>query len=169
MWLLNVETVLIMFCSYLKAEWNYLNQDVTPLDLPIADRIWRHLPRRIDEKILTVSFSCKFPKLLVAYYDCLMLKIIYWLRLWLHAMIVWNSHWNILCYQVPQQKNDYDCGLFVLFFMERFIEEAPERLKKKDLAMVHFFLCSLFLSQPLFSFLPLPRRHLELRRLLQVH
>lgn len=75
--------------SYLKAEWNYLNQDVTPLDLPIADRIWRHLPRRIDEKILTV----------------------------------------------PQQKNDYDCGLFVLFFMERFIEEAPERLKKKDLAM----------------------------------
>uniref|UniRef100_A0A2P2M8N3 Uncharacterized protein LOC105644585 n=1 Tax=Rhizophora mucronata TaxID=61149 RepID=A0A2P2M8N3_RHIMU len=43
-----------------------------------------------------------------------------------------------MCYihfQVPQQKNDYDCGLFVLFFMERFIEEAPERLKKKDLAM----------------------------------
>ncbi|KAJ6356096.1 hypothetical protein OIU78_004247 [Salix suchowensis] len=36
---------------------------------------------------------------------------------------------------VPQQKNDYDCGLFVLFFMERFIQEAPERLKKKDLAM----------------------------------
>ncbi|KAM7269866.1 hypothetical protein ACFE04_025363 [Oxalis oulophora] len=36
---------------------------------------------------------------------------------------------------VPQQKNDYDCGLFVLYFMERFIEEAPERLKKKDLAM----------------------------------
>ncbi|KAK9935505.1 hypothetical protein M0R45_022607 [Rubus argutus] len=36
---------------------------------------------------------------------------------------------------VPQQKNDYDCGLFVLFFMERFIEEAPERLKKKDLDM----------------------------------
>ncbi|OWM76056.1 hypothetical protein CDL15_Pgr009701 [Punica granatum] len=36
---------------------------------------------------------------------------------------------------VPQQKNDYDCGLFVLYFMERFIEEAPERLKKNDLAM----------------------------------
>ncbi|XP_061994459.1 ubiquitin-like-specific protease 1D isoform X1 [Rosa rugosa] len=35
---------------------------------------------------------------------------------------------------VPQQKNDYDCGLFVLLFMERFIEEAPKRLKKKDLA-----------------------------------
>nr|XP_043606355.1 ubiquitin-like-specific protease 1D isoform X2 [Erigeron canadensis] len=36
---------------------------------------------------------------------------------------------------VPQQKNDYDCGLFVLFYMERFIKEAPERLRKKDLRM----------------------------------
>ncbi|XP_042501351.1 ubiquitin-like-specific protease 1D isoform X2 [Macadamia integrifolia] len=36
---------------------------------------------------------------------------------------------------VPQQKNDYDCGIFVLYFMERFIEEAPERLKRKDLTM----------------------------------
>ena len=39
-------------------------------------------------------------------------------------------------HQVPQQKNEYDCGLFVLYFIQRFIEEAPERLKKKDLAMV---------------------------------
>ncbi|XP_039013252.1 ubiquitin-like-specific protease 1D isoform X1 [Hibiscus syriacus] len=75
--------------SYMKEEWNYLNQEVAPSDLPIADRIWENLPRRIDEKTITV----------------------------------------------PQQKNDYDCGLFVLYFMERFIEEAPERLKKKDLAM----------------------------------
>ncbi|KAK7361892.1 hypothetical protein VNO77_03982 [Canavalia gladiata] len=36
---------------------------------------------------------------------------------------------------VPQQKNEYDCGLFVLYFIERFMDEAPERLKKKDLAM----------------------------------
>lgn len=36
---------------------------------------------------------------------------------------------------VPQQGNDYDCGLFVLFFMERFIAEVHERLKKKDLTM----------------------------------
>ncbi|KAJ4960983.1 hypothetical protein NE237_020893 [Protea cynaroides] len=42
---------------------------------------------------------------------------------------------------VPQQKNHYDCGIFVLYFMERFIEEVPERLKKKDLAMFgkHWF------------------------------
>uniref|UniRef100_A0A0R0J008 Ubiquitin-like protease family profile domain-containing protein n=1 Tax=Glycine max TaxID=3847 RepID=A0A0R0J008_SOYBN len=33
------------------------------------------------------------------------------------------------------QKNDYDCGLFVLYFIERFMEEAPERLKMKDLDM----------------------------------
>lgn len=38
--------------------------------------------------------------------------------------------------QVPQQKNDFDCGPFVLFFIKRFIEEAPQRLKRKDLGMV---------------------------------
>lgn len=37
--------------------------------------------------------------------------------------------------KVPQQRNEYDCGLFVLYFMERFIDEAPERLKTKDLGM----------------------------------
>lgn len=47
-----------------------------------------------------------------------------------------NSHYS---HQVPQQKNDYDCGIFVLYFMERFIEDAPERLKKKDLARVQCF------------------------------
>ncbi|KAM3706410.1 hypothetical protein ACJW31_03G150400 [Castanea mollissima] len=75
--------------SFMKAEWTYLAPEVAPLDLPIADKIWKHLPRRIDDKIIAV----------------------------------------------PQQKNDSDCGLFVLFFMERFIEKAPERLKRKDLAM----------------------------------
>lgn len=43
-------------------------------------------------------------------------------------------------HQVPQQKNDYDCGLFVLYFIERFIEEAPDRLKRKDLDMVFMFM-----------------------------
>ncbi|CAM0912123.1 unnamed protein product [Alopecurus aequalis] len=36
---------------------------------------------------------------------------------------------------VPQQENEYDCGLFVLYYMQRFIEGAPERLHKKDLNM----------------------------------
>ncbi|KAK3041778.1 hypothetical protein RJ639_000294 [Escallonia herrerae] len=76
--------------SFLKEEWNYLNnQGEAPFELPIANKIWKNLPRRIDEK-----------------------KIM-----------------------VPQQKNEYDCGLFVLFFMERFIEDAPERLKKMGLDM----------------------------------
>ncbi|KAH9773317.1 ubiquitin-like-specific protease 1D [Citrus sinensis] len=56
--------------SFLKEEWNYLKQEVSPSDLPIAERIWQHLPRRIDDRIIP-----------------------------------------------------------------RFMEEAPERLKKKDLAM----------------------------------
>ncbi|KAI3812110.1 hypothetical protein L1987_16815 [Smallanthus sonchifolius] len=36
---------------------------------------------------------------------------------------------------VPQQKNDYDCGLFVLFYMESFIKEAPVRFRKENLSM----------------------------------
>ncbi|KAG8094380.1 hypothetical protein GUJ93_ZPchr0012g22066 [Zizania palustris] len=36
--------------------------------------------------------------------------------------------------EVPQQENDYDCGLFVLYYMKRFIEEAPERLYQKDIS-----------------------------------
>ncbi|XP_024007870.1 ubiquitin-like-specific protease 1C isoform X2 [Eutrema salsugineum] len=39
--------------------------------------------------------------------------------------------------QVPQQKNDFDCGLFVLFFIKQFIEDAPQRLKLHDLGMIH--------------------------------
>ncbi|XP_076904653.1 ubiquitin-like-specific protease 1D [Bidens hawaiensis] len=36
---------------------------------------------------------------------------------------------------VPQQKNEYDCGLFVLFYMERFIKDALERFTKKHISM----------------------------------
>ncbi|KAJ0237591.1 Ubiquitin-like-specific protease 1C [Hirschfeldia incana] len=39
--------------------------------------------------------------------------------------------------KVPQQKNDFDCGLFVLFFIQRFIQDAPQRLKLQDLGMIH--------------------------------
>lgn len=37
--------------------------------------------------------------------------------------------------EVPQQTNTYDCGLFVLYFMELFLKAAPERFKMKDLEM----------------------------------
>ncbi|PIA62038.1 hypothetical protein AQUCO_00200198v1 [Aquilegia coerulea] len=33
---------------------------------------------------------------------------------------------------VPQQKNDYDCGIFVLYYMQRFIREVPARHRKKE-------------------------------------
>ncbi|KAH6770776.1 hypothetical protein C2S52_015579 [Perilla frutescens var. hirtella] len=51
------------------------------------------------------------------------------------AMNIWNRLSRKIdekVIEVPQQRNEYDCGLFVLFFMERFIEEAPERLKKQN-------------------------------------
>ncbi|KAK4376855.1 hypothetical protein RND71_003151 [Anisodus tanguticus] len=73
---------------FLIEEWKFQRQEVVA-DLPIADKIWENLPRRIDKKII----------------------------------------------QVPQQKNDYDCGLFVLFFMERFIVEVDGRFRTEDLAM----------------------------------
>ncbi|KAH7682726.1 Ulp1 peptidase protein [Dioscorea alata] len=73
--------------SYLKEEWKYINENAAPpSDLPISERIWKNLPRRIEKRKITV----------------------------------------------PQQKNEYDCGLFVLYFMERFIADAPERLRRKD-------------------------------------
>ncbi|XP_069153198.1 ubiquitin-like-specific protease 1D isoform X4 [Solanum lycopersicum] len=74
--------------EFLVEEWKFLRQGEV-LALPISDKIWENLPRRIDENII----------------------------------------------QVPQQRNEYDCGLFVLFFMERFIDEVHRRLKKKDLTM----------------------------------
>jgi Ulp1 family protease len=62
----------------------------------------------------------------------------------------------VLCRQVPQQENDYDCGLFVLYYMQRFIQEMPERLQKKDLPMasddfitVSPFVCRMLSGLPL--------------------
>uniref|UniRef100_A0A2P2M8R0 Ubiquitin-like-specific protease 1D isoform X1 n=2 Tax=Rhizophora mucronata TaxID=61149 RepID=A0A2P2M8R0_RHIMU len=40
--------------SYLSEEWNYMNQEASPSDLPILDKIWKHLPYRIDENIISV-------------------------------------------------------------------------------------------------------------------
>lgn len=52
--------------------------------------------------------------------------------LWSHQFS-WVNIWSVPWYQVPQQKNEYDCGLFVLYFMEKFIEDAPERFRRKYL------------------------------------
>ncbi|CAO2828816.1 unnamed protein product [Amaranthus hypochondriacus] len=81
--------------SLLVNEWKILNEDVGAVNVPIPERIWENLPRKMDQRIITV----------------------------------------------PRQTNDYDCGLFVLYYMERFIEEAPERLTRQDLSMFgrHWF------------------------------
>lgn len=74
---------------FLIKEWSYLCESSLSLNLPIAEKIWKNLDRRIEGRTI----------------------------------------------MVPQQKNDYDCGIFVLFFMERFLKDAPKRLRKKDLDM----------------------------------
>ncbi|KZV24753.1 ubiquitin-like-specific protease 1D [Dorcoceras hygrometricum] len=75
--------------SFLIGEWKFLSQERVPPEIPIADKVWQKLSRRIVEKVI----------------------------------------------EVPQQRNEYDCGVFVLFFMERFLDEARDRLKKEDLTM----------------------------------
>ncbi|KAL5206421.1 hypothetical protein ABZP36_034630 [Zizania latifolia] len=37
--------------------------------------------------------------------------------------------------QVPQQNNEYDCGIFMLYYIERFMREAPERFTRDNLDM----------------------------------
>lgn len=46
-------------CRFLKDEWNFLNQDDDySSNLPISAKLWRNLPRRINEADIKVrSFS----------------------------------------------------------------------------------------------------------------
>ncbi|KAA8533139.1 hypothetical protein F0562_033328 [Nyssa sinensis] len=48
--------------SFLREEWNYLNQGEVPPDLPISERIWKNLPRRIDENPITIFNGIQFKK-----------------------------------------------------------------------------------------------------------
>lgn len=43
---------------------------------------------------------------------------------------------SILNRQVPRQQNEYDCGIFMLYYIDKFIQQAPERLTKESLGMV---------------------------------
>ncbi|CAO2835703.1 unnamed protein product [Amaranthus hypochondriacus] len=38
----------------------------------------------------------------------------------------------LLVPQVPQQKNDVDCGRFVLYFIKRFLDDAPDNFSKSS-------------------------------------
>lgn len=42
-------------CRFLKDEWHYLNQDNYFSDLPISEKVWKNLPRRISEADIQVS------------------------------------------------------------------------------------------------------------------
>lgn len=52
-------------------------------------------------------------------------------RIWKHL----SRNINGEKVEVPRQRNDYDCGLFMLYYIDRFIQEAPERLTKEGLGM----------------------------------
>ncbi|KAK9062613.1 hypothetical protein SSX86_019801 [Deinandra increscens subsp. villosa] len=52
-----------------------------------------------------------------------------------------NNKWaesifrNLRSCDVPRQDNGFDCGIFVLLYIEHFIKIAPERMKVEDLEM----------------------------------
>ena len=54
-----------VLCSFLRVEWRYLNQGEVPPDLPIAERIWKNLPRRIEEKSIAVNL----------FHECLIISV----------------------------------------------------------------------------------------------
>lgn len=46
---------LFLHLSLLKEEWSCLSQEFPCPDVPISDRIWKHLSRRIDHKVISVK------------------------------------------------------------------------------------------------------------------
>nr|CAB3474190.1 unnamed protein product [Digitaria exilis] len=46
----------------------------------------------------------------------------------------WNSSYSSF-FNVPRQQNEYDCGIFMLYYIDKFIQQAPERLTKESLGM----------------------------------
>lgn len=50
--------ILSTCCRFLKDEWQYLNQDDDySSDLPISEKVWRNLPRRLSGSDIQVSLS----------------------------------------------------------------------------------------------------------------
>lgn len=45
-----------MICRYLIEEKNYLSRECASSDVPMADRIWKSLSRRIETQVIAVSF-----------------------------------------------------------------------------------------------------------------
>ena len=57
----NGEAYMLTLCRFLKDEWNFLNQDDDySSNLPISEKLWRNLPRRINEadiKVRSLTFN----------------------------------------------------------------------------------------------------------------
>lgn len=47
--------------------------------------------------------------------------------------------------QVPQQRNDEECGNFVLYFINLFMESAPSNFSMEGYPYFVSFFCNLFL------------------------
>uniref|UniRef100_A0A3Q7G3H2 Ubiquitin-like protease family profile domain-containing protein n=1 Tax=Solanum lycopersicum TaxID=4081 RepID=A0A3Q7G3H2_SOLLC len=107
------------FGRFLVEEWKFLRQ---------GEVIWENLPRRIDENIIQVFFHLpeatyrNVETIGVTGCDCV-------------CKFTETTFLEIFWLQVPQQRNEYDCSLFVLFFMEHFFDEVHRRVKKKDFTM----------------------------------
>ncbi|KAJ8451642.1 hypothetical protein Cgig2_018276 [Carnegiea gigantea] len=84
----------------LKNEWEYLSQGNAVLDIPISDRIWKHLPHTIDQKIVT-AYVCR-------------------------AEAMSSPRTPLILYQGRLM-----IAIVVLYYMERFVQAAPDRLKKQ--------------------------------------
>jgi ubiquitin-like-specific protease 1C/D len=76
----------------------------------------------------------------------------------------WDFGWDFAP-QVPLQDNEWDCGLFMLYYIERFVQEAPPRWdssclskmvnasKKQFFLAIHeMFITRIFLSLVAFQF-----------------
>lgn len=47
-------------CRFLKEEWQYLDQEkISSSDLPFAESVWRHLPNKITDKVISVNVVLK--------------------------------------------------------------------------------------------------------------
>ncbi|CAL9217523.1 unnamed protein product [Arabidopsis halleri] len=86
-------------------EWKYLNQDGYSLNLPVSEKVWSNLPSMVNVDDVQ---TLEPPTDIMVF-----------------------SLFN----QVSQQINGFDCGAFVLLFIEHFIKEAHQRLNRKDLAI----------------------------------
>ncbi|KAG6538931.1 hypothetical protein ZIOFF_004083 [Zingiber officinale] len=107
---------------YLKEEWSYMIQNSPPQDPPFSDKIWKNFSRRVDRKVITVILGLE--------------ELKHFYPFSLHHVTLKKNLLGVfipIITYVPQQKNEYDCGLFVLYFMEKFIEDAPERFRRKYL------------------------------------